>query len=62
MVDEIRAGDGPLEARTGETAGDGTQVIKEYTEVCTPGSIGGGTAEKWRGGIPHKLKEAKEPY
>ena len=24
MADEIRAGDGPLEARTGETAGDGT--------------------------------------
>ena len=39
--------------------GDGTQVIKEYTEVCAPGSIGGGTAEEWRGGIPHKVEGGK---
>ena len=57
MADEIRAGDGPLEARTpgiyhmaggtntdevcsGETAGDGTQVIKEHPEVSKKGSAG----------------------
>ena len=73
MADEIRAGDGPLEARTpgiyhmaggtntdevcsGETTGDGTQVTKEHTKVCAPGSIGGGIAEEWRGGIPHTVE------
>ena len=44
------------EVCSGETAGDGTQVIKEHTEVCAPGSIGGGIAEEWRGGIPHKVE------
>ena len=47
------------EVCTGETASDGTQVIKEHTEVCAPGSIGGGTAEEWRGGIPHKVEGGK---
>ena len=67
IVDQIRAGDGPLEARTsgiyhmaggtntdevcsGETAGDGTQVIKEHPEVNKKGSAGAGTPEAWREG------------
>ena len=59
LADEIRAGDGPLEARTGETAGDGTQVIKEHPEVSKKGSAGAGTPEAWREGIPHKVEGCK---
>ena len=75
MADEMRPGDGPLEARTpgiyhmaggtntdevcsGETAGDGTPVIKEHSAVCAKGSAGVGTPETWRNGIPNMFEGA----
>ena len=46
------------EVCSGETAGDGTQVIKEHPEVCKKGSAGAGTPEEWREGVPHMFEGA----
>jgi len=64
ISDVLRVGDGtvftaPPYVCYGETVGDGISAIKEYTTVCATGSIGTGTAEEWRGGIPHKAEGGK---